>query len=284
MAGLVRPDTAIAAGAGAAYKGFYAGYCTPYAARQFDKKAEGSGVNWRGNGGQWYGNAHSAGWQVTKSVSKVVPGSIIVWKRTGRAGHVAVVSKVTEEHVFIKEMNWRGRYQVSSTKLPRKNLNRTNYRFEGFILPEKKDKPRLAKPTLPSVMVTEYLQIPVIAEPSYSTLSVASSETTTVAVKKSVAGTVAQRGQRTKFTAQVRPGFLPKGSKAATLRFDRFQNGKWVQQFSVKGTVTTSCTKCDDVVAKVALEKGGRWRVRATTPTTGQYKKSSTAWSYFTVR
>jgi len=139
VAAIVLSMTAQAAFAYSSCKGFYGGYCTSYAARQFDKAAPSPGINWRGNAKTWYAHANAAGWQVTRSASRAVPGSIIVWN-DHRSGHVGVVRRVTADCVYGQEMNWCGFGRVSRFKLRRDHLGRGSYKFTGFVLPKRKKR------------------------------------------------------------------------------------------------------------------------------------------------
>jgi len=140
------------------YKGFYGGYCTEYAAREFDRVAPSPGVNWSGNAGTWYGNA-SGTYKTTTDAKQAVNGSIAVWTGGG-FGHVAVVrgfkydpkdsKKIT--HLIVEEQNF-GATMLDSTnaitnefggaaerrELPIGSLNRgSTFTFKGIILPQKK--------------------------------------------------------------------------------------------------------------------------------------------------
>jgi surface antigen len=137
VATIVLSTTAQAAFAYSSYKGFYGGYCTSYAARQFDKAAPSPGVNWRGNAKTWYAHASRAGWRVTRRADLAVPGSIIVWN-DHRSGHVGVVRRVTAHYVYGQEMNWYRFGQVNRFKLRRGHLSRGSYKFTGFVLPKRK--------------------------------------------------------------------------------------------------------------------------------------------------
>lgn len=133
-----------------AYKGFSWGYCTWYAAIEFDKMAgPGSpGVNWRGNAQDWYFNAAARGWKVTSNPKDVIPGSLAVW-RGGGFGHLAIVRSVAAGGfgiVEVQEMNW-GRPtderngitenfgKVTSVRLYSSNMQRGSYQFIGYIHP-----------------------------------------------------------------------------------------------------------------------------------------------------
>lgn len=137
------------------YKGFPWGYCTWYAAKEFDKVAPSPGIGcdkWRGRDGrgghaqEWYQRAQRAGWVVTRDPARAIPGSIIVW-RGGGFGHVAIVREVTSTHVHISEMNSGTIIRpgitnnfgvVTTARLLLTNLNRgSSLTFRGFILPER---------------------------------------------------------------------------------------------------------------------------------------------------
>lgn len=137
VAGIVLIMSAQAAFAYSSYKGFYGGYCTSYAARQFDKAAPSPGINWRGNARTWYAHASAAGWRVTRRAGLAVPGSIIVWD-DHHSGHVGVVRRVTAHYVYGQEMNWHGFGRVNRFKVRRSHLGRGSYRFTGFVLPKRK--------------------------------------------------------------------------------------------------------------------------------------------------
>jgi surface antigen len=139
------------------YRGFPGGYCTEYAAREFDKIAP-APVNWSGNAGQWLTNAYLAGWMTTSSPAAARPGAIAVWSGgAGQAfGHVAIVRTVTRNgagqvtQVQIQEQNWGtvldqtwaittnfGR--VSQTTLSVSSMNRSgSLTFRGYVLPQRR--------------------------------------------------------------------------------------------------------------------------------------------------
>ena len=115
---------------------FFAGYCTWYAARKW-KEFTGTPVTWSGDAGRWFDNALEEGRQVSEDPKAAVTGAIMVWTRRGAAGHVAFVERVTDEGVYITEMNVYRRWVVSDAFLPFTNLDKgTKYKFRGYILPE----------------------------------------------------------------------------------------------------------------------------------------------------
>ena len=141
------------------YKGFPGGYCTEYAARQFDAVAPSPKVNWTGDAGAWYANADTNGWKRTTDPKKAVPGAIVVWSGGG-FGHVGVFRSFTKDnannitHINIQEQNWGLESSdpvdkanaitanwnvITSKQLSITSLNRsTTFTFTGIILPERK--------------------------------------------------------------------------------------------------------------------------------------------------
>jgi surface antigen len=87
------------------YKGFPGGYCTWYAAKEFDKVAPSPGVNWHGDAQDWYINASIQGWTATSEPREARVGSIIVW-RGNKYGHVAIIRQVSDTKITLDEMNW----------------------------------------------------------------------------------------------------------------------------------------------------------------------------------
>lgn|GEM_PF-7055546 len=84
---------------------FALGNCTWYAANYRD------GVDFLGNGGQWYANARAAGYNVG---SKPVKDAIFVTSESW-SGHVGIVAEVYSDGSFLtKEMNFAGYNVVSS--------------------------------------------------------------------------------------------------------------------------------------------------------------------------
>jgi surface antigen len=115
---------------------FFPGYCTWYAARKW-KEFTGAPVTWSGDAGRWFDNAAEEGRKVSEDPKAAVVGAVMVWTRRGAAGHVAFVERVSDEGVFISEMNVYRRWVVSEAFLPFTNLDKgTKYRFRGYVLPE----------------------------------------------------------------------------------------------------------------------------------------------------
>lgn len=147
------------------YKGFYGGYCTEYAAREFDAVAGGKGVTWSGNAGAWYSSA-SGTYEETTDTKSGVNGAIAVWKnyykdKNGNTvegfGHVAVVrgykkdAKGNITHLIVDEQNFGATMLDANNaitsefggaaehrELPIASLDRGSYKFQGFVLPQKK--------------------------------------------------------------------------------------------------------------------------------------------------
>jgi surface antigen len=75
-------------------------------------------VSWRGNANQWMRNAKSAG---VKVWSTPVPGSIVQFSGRGYNryyGHVGIVADVTDDSIIVKDMNYRGLYEVTIRRVP----------------------------------------------------------------------------------------------------------------------------------------------------------------------
>lgn len=92
-------------------RGFVPGNCTWYVAQN-------KNVTWRGNANQWMRNARAEG---VKTGSTPVPGAIIQFSGGGYSrayGHVGIVADVTDEYVIVKDMNYRGLYEVTIRKVP----------------------------------------------------------------------------------------------------------------------------------------------------------------------
>jgi surface antigen len=133
----------------AVYKGFTEGYCTYYAATQFDSVAPSPKLNWHGDAGDWLENAASAGWATSVNAHDAEVNALIIWT-DGRYGHVGVVSRVDRDMITVNEMNWgkviiskdaitENFNKVTSTRLPISNLNRgKTYTFTGYIFPRLK--------------------------------------------------------------------------------------------------------------------------------------------------
>ena len=90
-------------------RGFVWWNCTCFVAKYKD-------VNWRGNAKDWYRNAAKAGADVGKDAR---PGAIIVYSGYGfpRAyGHVGIVMEVNEDHIIVKDMNYRALNEVTTRR------------------------------------------------------------------------------------------------------------------------------------------------------------------------
>lgn len=159
----------------AAYHGFEKGYCTYFAAKQFDLivgEPTGPGWHWRGDAGVWLDRARAAGWRVSSDANAAKVGAIVVWAG-GKFGHVAIVRGVEASTITIEEMNWGtpmsndGRTvnfdKVTRATLPASNLSRGSYRFKGYVFPERAGTPSSTLPTSPDYPSTlkpklEYLR------------------------------------------------------------------------------------------------------------------------------
>lgn len=102
-------------------RGFAWGNCTAYVAMN-------KTVTWRGNANQWIRNARAAG---VATGSRPVPGAII--QLSGRGynryyGHVGIVVDVTDDHVVIKDMNYRKLNEVTIRK-----ISKTDSSIDGYI-------------------------------------------------------------------------------------------------------------------------------------------------------
>lgn len=141
------------------YRGLPGGYCTEYAAREFDKVSP--GADWKlGNAQQWFDSAATANWEVTTDPIKGTAGAIMVWTY-GTFGHVAILRNYQQNadgnrNVVFDEQNF-GSWIVDPTtgekvsnpitvnfgsvthrQLPIANLDRNPLKFKGLILPVKK--------------------------------------------------------------------------------------------------------------------------------------------------
>ena len=141
------------------YKGCPGGFCTEYAAREFDKVS--SGADWTmGNAGTWFDEAAARNWDVTTDPTKGVTGAIMVWT-FGKYGHVAILrgyqrdttseilssypqdAKGTIVAVFDEQNAGKmiddpitNRFGlVTRRQLPASNFNRNSLEFKGLILP-----------------------------------------------------------------------------------------------------------------------------------------------------
>jgi surface antigen len=141
---------------GYARNGFPWGYCTWYAADKFDTEVPRPGLDWAGNGGQWYKNAKYRGWATSDKQGAAEKGALIVWMDSDSLGHegyghVAFVESVSNNTITISEMNWvpGGATNIpkidakpTTTSLSLSNLDRgskTKYYFQGYIFPRKSD-------------------------------------------------------------------------------------------------------------------------------------------------
>jgi surface antigen len=60
-----------------------------------------------------------------------IPGSIIQFSGRGynrSYGHVGIVADVTDDYVIVKDMNYRGLYEVTIRKVPRSDAT-----IDGYI-------------------------------------------------------------------------------------------------------------------------------------------------------
>jgi surface antigen len=102
-------------------RGFVAGNCTWYVAAN-------KSVNWRGNANRWMANARAAG---AKTGYKAVPGAIVQFSGRGYNryyGHVGIVADVTDEYIIVKDMNYRGLYEVTIRKIKKNDAS-----IDGYI-------------------------------------------------------------------------------------------------------------------------------------------------------
>jgi len=88
---------------------YSAGYCTWYV-----KNSLGWVPNGWGNANRWASNAAAQGYTVS---STPIVGAV-AQTSSGWAGHVAVVTAVGNGTVTVSEMNFKGRYVVSSRTVP----------------------------------------------------------------------------------------------------------------------------------------------------------------------
>lgn len=82
-------------------------------------------VPWRGNAGTWLYNAKASGYATG---SKPKTGSIVVTTDNTYYGHVAVVTKVSEDSITVKEMNYKG-WGVVNTR----DISIKDRRIKGYI-------------------------------------------------------------------------------------------------------------------------------------------------------
>lgn len=94
------------------------GYCTWYVAgRRGD-------VTWRGNAGQWLGNAQAQG----RSTGRIPAKGAILVTNESWWGHVAVVESVNGDSVTISEMNYKG-FGIQSTR----TISNSSGVIKGYI-------------------------------------------------------------------------------------------------------------------------------------------------------
>ncbi len=92
--------------------GFAGGNCTWYVAQY-------KNVTWRGNANQWMRNAKAAG---VRTGDDPIIGSIVQFSGRGYNryyGHVAIVADITDDYIIVKDMNYRGLYEVTIRKVLR---------------------------------------------------------------------------------------------------------------------------------------------------------------------
>jgi len=84
------------------------GYCTWYVASKVY-------VPWGGNAKNWLANARAYGAIIT---SKPAVGAIVVTNENSRYGHVALVEKVTDDSIYVSEMNYSAFGKVDYRYIP----------------------------------------------------------------------------------------------------------------------------------------------------------------------
>ncbi len=90
-------------------RGFVWGNCTCFVAKY-------KNVTWRGNAKDWYRNAAKAGVDVGQDPR---PGAIIVYSGYWfpRAyGHVGIVMEVNDDHIIVKDMNYRALNEITTRR------------------------------------------------------------------------------------------------------------------------------------------------------------------------
>lgn len=92
---------------------FIPGFCTWYAANQFNAIAPEPGANWTGAAQDWYDHARARDWDGSTRVDAPMKGAIVVWRNGSASGHVAVVRDFqmsgdgrTVARISVEEMNW----------------------------------------------------------------------------------------------------------------------------------------------------------------------------------
>ncbi|NRH21016.1 LysM peptidoglycan-binding domain-containing protein [Candidatus Gracilibacteria bacterium] len=102
-------------------RGFVGGNCTWYVAQN-------KTVTWRGNANTWIRNAKAAG---AKTGSTPVVGSIVQFSGEGYNryyGHVGIVAGIEDGNIIVKDMNYRGLYEVTIRKV---SINSSS--IDGYI-------------------------------------------------------------------------------------------------------------------------------------------------------
>ncbi len=92
-------------------RGFVGWNCTWYVAQN-------KTVTWRGNASAWMRNARADG---AKTWSKPVVGAIVQFSWAGYNryyGHVGIVAGIEGDNIIVKDMNYRGLYEVTIRKVP----------------------------------------------------------------------------------------------------------------------------------------------------------------------
>ena len=85
------------------------------------------------NAGDWYDYNINHGYYPYGQTPKL--GAIAVWKKTGGAGHVAVVEVIDGDTVITSESAWKGTYFFTKTRsASNSNFSQSSsYQFQGFI-------------------------------------------------------------------------------------------------------------------------------------------------------
>ena len=92
-------------------RGFVGGNCTWYVAQN-------KSVTWRGNAKDWMRNAKADG---AKTGQTPVVGAIVQFSGSGYNryyGHVGIVAGIEWGNIIVKDMNYRGLYEVTIRKMP----------------------------------------------------------------------------------------------------------------------------------------------------------------------
>lgn len=75
-------------------------------------------MTWRGNANSWIRNAKAEG---VKTGSTPVVGAIVQFSGGGYNryyGHVGIVAGIENDNIIVKDMNYRGLYEVTIRKVP----------------------------------------------------------------------------------------------------------------------------------------------------------------------